>query len=224
MGTICKIVLQDMNQYEYKPEYERHLPHIQPPGATLFVTFRLAGTIPRAVLERLKAEATERERLLRQTAVPDTLPRFLYEEQKRQFARWDKLLDRAEYGPLWLKQPEIAAVVVDSLHYLDGKVYDMDAFCVMPNHGHIVIRPLKTGDGRYHPLQKIMHSFKRYTARQANKILGREGAFWQHESYDHVVRNRQEWERIVAYVINNPVKAGLVESWADWPWTYLKDS
>ena len=93
----------------------------------------------------------------------------------------------------------------------------------MPNHVHALFRPLEKSDGHYHALQTILHSLKRHTARQANKVLGREGAFWQHESYDHVVRDQKEWERIVAYVINNPVKAGLVENWQDWPWTWLKN-
>ena len=68
-----------------------------------------------------------------------------------------------------------------------------------------------------------MMSLKRYTARQCNDILGREGQFWQHESYDHVIRNQAEWERIIKYVLDNPVKAGLVEKWDDWPWTYLRE-
>ncbi len=213
-----------MSQYDYKPEYERHLPHIQPPGATLFVTFRLAGSIPEVALERLKREAEEREEVLRQTAVSANLSSLIYQEQKRQFARWDDLLDRAESGPRWLSQPEIARIVVNSLHFLDGKVYDLDVFSVMSNHAHVVFRPLEKEDGTCHALQTIMHSLKRHTARQSNEVLGREGAFWQHESYDHVVRDRREWERIVAYVINNPVKAGLVEKWEDWLWTYLKTS
>ncbi|HUM68690.1 MAG TPA: hypothetical protein PLK31_07580 [Chloroflexota bacterium] len=212
-----------MSQYDYKPEYQRNLPHIQPPGATLFVTFRLAGSIPTAVLEQLKEEAEEQEQRIRATAVPVDLPYLLYQEQKRQFARWDAVLDRADSGPRWLGQPEIATIVVDSLHFLDGNVYDMDTFTVMPTHVHAVFQPLAKEDGSYHALQKILHSLKRHTAWEANKLLERDGAFWQHESYDHVVRDRREWERIVAYVLNNPVKAGLVQTWEEWPWSYLKE-
>jgi REP element-mobilizing transposase RayT len=47
------------------------------------------------------------------------------------------------------------------------------------------------------------------------------GTFWQHESYDHVIRNEKEFERIVTYIIENPVKAGLVEEWQQWPYTYI---
>jgi putative transposase len=112
--------------------------------------------------------------------------------------------------------------VVDSLHFLDELVYDLDAFTIMSNHVHVLFSPLEKEEGGYHALPSIMHSLKRFTARKANKLLKREGAFWQQESYDHVVRDQQEWERIVAYILNNPVKAGLVASWDDWPWSYLK--
>jgi REP element-mobilizing transposase RayT len=213
-----------MSQYSYRPEYERYLPHIQPPGAILFVTFRLAGSLPKKVLERLRTEAEERERQIRQTADPADLPLLLYEEQKRQFGRFDETLDKAETGPLWLRQPEIAEIVVEALHFRDRKVYDLDVFCIMSNHVHALFTPLEKENGSWYPLQTIMHSLKRHTARAGNDVLGRKGAFWQSESYDHIVRGRREWERIVAYILNNPVKAGLIEKWEDWPWTYLKDS
>lgn len=212
-----------MSQYDYRPDYKRHLPHFQPPGATIFVTFRLAGSIPRVVLERLKQEAEERERVIEQITIPAERIKLFYEEQKRQFGRLDEELDRAEFGPVWLSQPEIAAIVFDSLHFLDEKLYDLDVFCIMSNHVHVVLTPLAKENGDYQALQAIMHSLKRHTARQANKVLGRQGAFWQDESYDHVVRDRPEWERIVKYVLNNPVRAGLVANWEDWPWTYLKN-
>jgi len=89
----------------------------------------------------------------------------------------------------------------------------------MPNHLHIIFTPLQSDEG-YHPLEKIMQSLKRYTARQASKILNRTGAFWQAENYDHVVRDSLELERIIQYIVLNPVKAGLVKHWQDWPWTY----
>jgi hypothetical protein len=71
-------------------------------------------------------------------------------------------------------------------------------------------------------LSLILFSIKRYTAREANKILGRKGAFWQHESYDHVVRDGNELSRIIRYVKENPVKAGLVNDWKDWKWSYVR--
>ena len=67
-----------------------------------------------------------------------------------------------------------------------------------------------------------MHSFKRFTARLANQLLVRSGSFWQHESYGHVIRDQAEYERIIRYVLLNPVKAGLVEHWRDWPYSWQK--
>jgi len=211
-----------MSQYDYKPEYQRNLPHIQPPGAMLFVTFRLAGSIPVEVLRQLKADAAAREKQILQIEDPEEQAAQLYRERKRQFGRWDDVLDSGVYGPDWLRRPEIAAIVAEAMHHRDGKVYDLDSFCIMPTHGHTIFTPLVKDDGSYHALQTIMHSLKLRTALQSNPLLGREGPFWQHESYDHVVRDQRELERIRWYLLNNPVKAGLVETWEAWPWTYWK--
>ena len=111
----------------------------------------------------------------------------------------------------------------------------------MSNHVHIVIKPLSMdraegmhsqleivrknsqADGvEYHSLAAIMQSLKGYTAFEANQLLGREGEFWAHESYDHWIRDDDEWQRIVAYVLNNPLKAGYVRRWQDWKWNYRR--
>ena len=68
-----------------------------------------------------------------------------------------------------------------------------------------------------------MKSVKGISAREANKILNRKGSFWQSESYDHIVRNEEELERIIKYVIYNPVKAGLVDKWEDWENNYIAE-
>lgn len=71
-------------------------------------------------------------------------------------------------------------------------------------------------------LAVVLHSLKRHTAREANRVLGCSGPFWQHESFDHYGRDEREWARIVAYVLNNPVEAGLVKDWMEWPWSYCR--
>ena len=77
-------------------------------------------------------------------------------------------------------------------------------------------------DESYYALSTIMHSHKRHTVRQSNRILDREGQFWHHESFDHYVRNTAELERIRHYVITDPIRSGLVEHWEEWPWSYSK--
>lgn len=211
-----------MTNLTYQPFYRRRLPHIQPPGATLFVTFRLADSIPVQVQMQLHWEARQLEATIAQIQDPQERARRAYLEQRRLFGRWDAVLDAARSGPCWLRDPQIAALVSESLHYRDGRVYNLDTFCIMPNYVHAIFTPLLQADGVPHALAVIMQSLKGYIARQANLLLGRQGSFWQHESYDHIVRDEEEWQRIRAYVLNNPVKAGLVSQWQEWPWTYCK--
>lgn len=209
-----------MKPLEYRMTYRRKLPHIQIPGATLFVTFRLAGSLPAHIIRRLKAESERIRETLAEIA--DTREREAgeYRESRRQFGRWDDALTQSGYGPFWLKDERIARIVMDSLYYLNNKLYSLDAFCIMPNHVHAVFAPTEKDDGSYHALQAIMHSLKRHTARESNKILERKGRFWANEVYDHVVRDDEELVRIIRYVLYNPVKAGLVKRWQDWKWTY----
>ena len=93
----------------------------------------------------------------------------------------------------------------------------------MPNHVHVVFEPLNAGD-LPKSLSTIMHSLKRNTARRANELLGRRGSFWEHENFDHYIRNEVERKRIVKYVIENPIKAGLVKDWRDWKGNYLREA
>jgi len=212
-----------MSQLDYKPFYRRNLPHVQPPGAGLFVTFRLAGSLPRRVIEELLVEEEALERRL--AAMPDSPERdqMAYREQRRLFGRWDKALDTNREGPHWLRDPQAASQVTQSIHFLDGKRYDLDCYSIMSNHVHMVLTPLPDETGGFHALKEIMHSLKGYTATHINPLLGRKGQLWQHENYDHYIRDPDEWLRIRWYVLTNPVKAGLVADWREWSWTYCKE-
>jgi REP-associated tyrosine transposase len=141
------------------------------------------------------------------------------------FTKFEGLLDDPAVGPVWLRDEGVAAIVNESLHYRNGRVYRLDAFSIMANHVHTVFKPLpimEAGDPEYHALASIMQSLKGYTSFKCNQLLGQKGEFWAHESYDHWVRDADEWQRIVAYVLNNPVKAGYVERWQEWKWNYRR--
>jgi putative transposase len=211
-----------VSSLSYKSSYRRRLPHHQPPGATLFVTFRLAGSIPKSVQQSLVRKEQHGGGALAGISGAEKRARQTYAQMKRSFARWDDALDRAEGGALWLGHADVARLVADTLHSRDGREYDLLAFCIMPNHVHAIFAPLCRDDGAYHSLSSIMHSLKGRTARQANLVLGRRGAFWQHENYDHVVRDEAELGRIIAYVLENPVKAGLAQTRDEWEWSYSK--
>lgn len=210
-----------MNHLSYRPFYQRHLPHIQPSGATLFVTFRLKGSIPQAVIDQLLDERNRSEIAL--NTVSDPVERALRRSHTERifFGKWDSELDTAQQSPRWLEDPQIAQMVADCLHHRDNVVYNLHAFCIMPNHVHMVCTPRTMVDNDYHSLSAILHALKSYTAHEANRILARRGAFWQQESYDHVVRDDEELRRVVTYVLNNPVKARLVDDPHNWPWSYV---
>lgn len=227
-----------MSHFDYQQCYRRNLPHIQPPGATFFVTFRLADSLPHNVVRQWNQERQWLAHLARTNAT-------YYAQVKRDFerawfAKFESLLDGSTVGPIWLNDERVASRVAESLHYRHGKVYRLDAFTIMPNHVHTVIKPLTIGRAEgmhshfetarkesadsveYHSLAAIMHSLKGYTAFEANQLLGRQGEFWAHESFDHWIRDDDEWQRIVAYVLNNPLKAGYVERRRDWKWNYRR--
>ena len=231
--------------FEYKQFRRRKLPHIHPPGAILFVTFRLAGSIPKTVIETWKGERTWLEQQLKrvsnevvesETSVTRNHQARLLEFHRRWFREFEEILHKAEHGPTWLKDERVARSVADSLEYRDGKVYRLDAYCIMSNHVHVVFQPFLNErslslnidaerlvyESKDPPLDVIMHSLKSFTANEANKILHRSGPFWETESYDHVIRNDKEYSRVKAYVLNNPVKAGLVADWGDWPWNWKR--
>jgi putative transposase len=222
-----------MSQFDYRSAYRRNLPHIQPPGATFFIRLRLGGSIPQSVIRQWGIERRWPSTWLGQ--IQRHYDQIKDDFERTWFKKFELLLDGATVGPVWLKCQRVASVVAEALHHRHGRVYRLDAFTIMANHVHTIIKPLPkaragdvmdriglAGDAEYHSLAAIMQSLKGYTAFEANRILGRVGEFWAHESYDHWIRNDQEWQRTVAYVINNPLKAGYVKRWQDWQWNYRR--
>ena len=219
-----------MRPFDYRYSYRRNLPHLQPLGATFFITFRLTGSLPKSLIEQRKQERNWLTHL--EQTNPDHFKRVESDFERKWFAKFESVLDGALCGPTWLKDAALADQVAASLHYRDGRVFRLDAFSIMPNHVHVVFKPLPNSQftsaidqssEKYHSLASIMQSLKGITARNCNRLLSREGAFWAHESYDHYIRDNEEWQRIVAYVLNFPVKAGYVREWREWKWNYRRE-
>jgi REP element-mobilizing transposase RayT len=177
----------------------RNLPHWRQEGTTYFVTFRLADSIPAA---RIKQFLAEREEWLALHPEPrlEADEREYHEKFGNRFENW---LDTG-VGSCVLRQPQAAGKMVAALRHFDGERYALGHFVVMPNHVHVLVRPLAG-----HTLSEILKSWKSFTAREINQSLGQTGALWQDESFDHIVRTPQALEQFAEYIRQNPAKAGL---------------
>jgi putative transposase len=174
--------------------YERNLPHWLPEGRSLFLTWRLHGSLPQIALEALHKN--------------DKL------EGGKKFLRFDQELDGAGFGPVWLKDSRVAGVVVIAIEAVaQNGLCVVHAYTVMPNHVHMLLDPKVE-------LKQITRAIKGRSARACNGLLHRTGLpFWQEESYDHWVRSAASFGKIQRYIETNPVSAGLVKSPEEWEWS-----
>lgn len=170
-----------------------YLPHFDAPDVAQFVTFQLHDAFP--VKHRMEFEAILKE--------PD------HSTKRRELETW---LDRG-HGECWLSRPEVAEVVENIFLEGDGREYRMQAWTAMPNHIHLVMDVWDV------PLKKLINAWKGKPAREANRLLGRHGTFWQEDYYDTLIRNETHLKRAICYTEQNPVKAYLTKAARDWPWS-----
>jgi REP element-mobilizing transposase RayT len=185
-----------------------YLPHFDESGLVQAITFRLHDSVPQRLAEDWKTELQWLQGL------PVTDPREV--ELRKRVAKYED----AGHGECWLRDPRIGEIVETALLHFDGQRYRLIAWCIMPNHVHGLIETWDRwpeGGGAPSPLHSgILHSWKSYTATEANKILNRTGAFWFREYHDCYIRDENHFAKVVEYIEQNPVKAGLVKSAADW--------
>ncbi|HEY0007378.1 MAG TPA: helicase C-terminal domain-containing protein [Tepidisphaeraceae bacterium] len=180
-----------------------YLPHWTKPTSVYAITFRLADSLPAALLEEYQQE---RERL-----DDKDLPEHQLHHELEMFK--DERLN-AGYGDCVLGRPDAAEIVAEAIRHFDGERYNAVAWCVMPNHVHLVIQPI-----RDHDLPTILHSLKSFTAKRINALLQRSGGLWQGEYYDHLIRNHKDLRGQVEYVLENPKKAKL----SFWKWAEVNE-
>jgi type I restriction enzyme R subunit len=218
----------------------RRLPHWDVPGAIYFVTMCLDGSIP---AQGLLALQRYREQLGRRPILAGLTPQeWKIRQWKTAFARSDDWLDHRP-AVRHLADPRLAVEVVNAIYHFLAVRYDVFGYVVMPSHVHWVFQPLdkwvreivgqaaglpdsRQASGLPHfrpPRERILHTLKTHTALECNRLLGQQGSFWQDESYDHCVFDVDELERILHYVENNPVCAGLATRPEDWPYSSARD-
>lgn len=189
--------------------YHRNLPHWQPEEATFFITYRLAGSLPLDVIDHL------RSKYHLQKNAPDNSGKTLLRQQY--IDAFENELDKNLNEPYWLKNEKVARIVLDSLHYYNDKQYKLWCASIMSNHVHILLSTLPGSP----LLNVILQSHKKFTAVQSNKILQRSGKFWAEESFDTLIRNNRHFFAVANYILQNPVKAGLIKNWKEWNWSYI---
>lgn len=198
----------------------RRLPHWDKPGAIYFVTSCLAGSIPTQGM----FEINRYRKALAQQPCPEDLSESDWKKRqwKQAFVRCEEWLDKKP-AVRHLEQAALAEQVIESLCHFAGTRYSIWAFVVMPSHFHWVFEPdtdwvTSLGDdaNKRPPRERIMHSVKLNSARECNRLLGSKGTFWQDESYDHCVDDVDELQRIIEYIEQNPVKAGLCDEPVGW--------
>lgn len=202
-------------------QYRRNLPHIHPDAYPLFITFRLAGSLPVQVILDLRKQRELELRVARKS------PLVLQEIEERYFRRYDEQLDSCSEGPHWLENEGVAQKVSETILDMHNKRYDLIAYCIMSTHCHLLIKNTVEETSHHHgksaqyPVTETLRLLKGSTARHCNQILGRSGQFWHNESYDHYVRTEKELKNTIFYILHNPVKAGLVKQWRDWKFSYV---
>jgi putative transposase len=213
----------------HKRFYRRNLPHIQPIGATFFVTFRLYGSLPYDVLCTLKDKYYKKIDELKK--IEDLKERNfkIFNERKKYLIEYDSILDQIKSGPMFLGIEEAIKIISDQLHLLNGKYFKLIAYTIMSNHVHILINTdvqlehIETEEQleeNYVQLNDIMKKIKGPTARYLNRLLKRSGKIWERESFDMYVRNEKMFFNVVNYILNNPIKAGIVNSWTEFKGNY----
>ena len=183
------------------------LPHWEVEDGRYFITLRLAGALPQVAREEIKSKSLA----LANIATP-TSPDWLI-KQRSLFAEMERSLDNAKVN-LWLTKSVIATMIVEAIETREQRGHwKMFEYVIMGNHIHLFCEFGAKG------MKWVMEDFKRWTGHRAAKMMSFKNRFWQREWFDHWSRSDDQDDRIVDYIRNNPVKAGLVNSWPEWNWS-----
>jgi len=204
--------------------FRRNLPHFYPKGATYFITFRLADSLPQNVINDLKNKYFN-ENQSRNKEVNINLEKEAIRNEH--FKKFEEQLDKNSYGNCVLKDLSIAEILYNRLLEFDQNLYALICFVIMPNHVHLLLTdkidpPTEiNSDEKEVPagISKAMQMIKGGSAYLINKQLKRKGSLWAAESYDRIIR--QDAENIINYILNNPVKANLGSQFREKPFTYI---
>jgi REP element-mobilizing transposase RayT len=193
------VELKFFNPFEEVRKTRHNLPHWQQPGATYFITFRQADSIPAHLLKSWEH---------RRAAWLATHPQPHSAEQEREYherfsGQMDRWMDEG-HGSCVLRESGLRDLVEESMTHFEGQRYFSFSWIIMPNHVHALVTLHPDW-----PLEKVLHTWKLRTARSINETLGKQGQFWQHDYFDRLIRDGEHFRNVVRYIRRNPIKAGL---------------
>ena len=212
LNNLAQTIRPDWSKLEKRTS--SYLPHWRIPGATYAVTFRTKDSLPASVLEDYESKRSvlmERIALAQKSAGSRDVTRELLPLRAELQSLTETIIEPALHtaeGPQPLSDPQIAEIVENALRFFDGKRYDLLAWSVMPNHVHVLLTPHEG-----HILETILQSWKTHTAKEANRVMGNSGAFWQEEYYDHLVRDGEDLKYQVRYILRNPERGRTSAKW-----------
>jgi putative transposase len=171
-----------------------YLPHRDSPGLTQFITFHLADAFPTGLLGEWSA-------LLK------------IENDRERRRALEAYIDHG-HGEAWLRRADVAEICEHALLHFHGQEYELKAWCLMPNHVHLLVRITMV------PMSGIVQSWKGFSAYRSNQLLQRrEEPFWAEDYWDTYMRDDEQERRTIRYIEANPVKARLVRAAKDWRWS-----
>ncbi|MBE7497773.1 MAG: transposase [Verrucomicrobiaceae bacterium] len=191
--------------------YGRHLPHWRREGACYLATFRLRDSLPEEIVARMRDEQRQWQARLASAASKNEgrIPQQEWSEwqafEQRRARKLDLLLDEGR-GECLLRHAAHRTPLVEALHHQEGTRVEMLAYAIMPNHAHVLCRPLPG-----HALEALLGSWKRRSSQRIHRLLGRSGPMWQDESWDRIIRDGDHYATAARYIAKNPLAAGLSE-------------
>jgi REP element-mobilizing transposase RayT len=189
--------------------WRNRLPHWEIENGTYFITVRCVGSLPSFVQKRI----AELQASLTEIDPQDT---DFITLQRKIFLAAEKYLDRGQgFAPF--KNAQCCETLVEHLENLE-QGWRISDWVIMPNHIHF----LAANDGSGTPLNKMMQRFKGRSAVRINRMLGRQGAFWQRDWFDRWMRSESERMKTRQYISENPVKAKLARKPEAYPWWHSR--
>ncbi len=205
---------------EIVEQHRRYLPHYQEKCRYYFLTWRLDGELPAHIKRSIRDMQEVMIEIKRTESGAKNLS--LIQEYSELVEKYDEQLGRYLPTGIDLSEKKNGKIVADAFRYYNNKLYKLCAYCIMPNHVHLLIQPSSEEEIQQVKISDIIKRIKSFTAKEINKLNNRTGALWRADYFDRQIRNDRDYCYTVEYILNNPVKAGLVERQSDWAFSFYR--